>query len=208
MLVVALVCILARIYLPFVVMAENWIHDLRVARLTPPLAQHSGIAVVTITEETLTAFPYRSPLDRHFLAGVLRSLEAKGVRAIGIDILFDQATEPAKDAELQRVMRELSVPLVVARVDEAIGLSEAQTDYMDSYLSGLDSALAMLPKDGLDGKVRAILLESRSNGRVAPGLAAALARAVGVQAPRGEFLPLDYYGNPNRATPPFPTYPA
>ncbi len=208
MLVVALACILARSYLPFVAMAENWIHDLRVARLTPSLAQHRDIAVVTITEETLTAFPYRSPLDRRFLAGVLRSLEAKGARAIGIDILFDQATEPAKDAELRRTLRELTVPLVVARVDAGIGLSEAQTGYMDAYLSGVETALAMLPKDGLDGKVRAILLESRDNGRVVPGLAAALARAVGVQAPRGEFLPLAYYGNPNGATPPFPTYPA
>ena len=208
MLVVALACILARGYLPFVAMAEIWIHDLRVARLTPSLAQYRDIAVVTITEETLTAFPYRSPLDRRFLAGVLRSLEAKGARAIGIDILFDQATEPAKDAELQRTLRELTVPLVVARVDAGIGLSEAQTDYMDAYLSGVDTALGMLPKDGLDGKVRSILLESRVNGRLTPGLAAALARAVGVQVPRGDFLPLAYYGNPNRATPPFPTYPA
>lgn len=207
-LVVALACILARGYLPFVAMAENWIHDLRIARLTPPLAQNRDIVVVTITEETLTAFPYRSPLDRRFLAGVLRSLEAKGVRAIGIDILFDQATEPAKDAELQRTLRQLSVPLVVARVDAGVGLSPGQTDYMDAYLGGLDSALAMLPKDGLDGKVRSILLEARQGGRRTPGLAAALARAVGVQVPRGEFLPLAYYGNPNRATPPFPTYPA
>jgi class 3 adenylate cyclase len=79
---------------------------------------------------------------------------------------------------------------------------------MDAYLSGVDTALAMLPKDGLDGKVRSILLESRDGGRLTPGLAVALARAVGVQAPRGDFLPLAYYGNPNRATPPFPTYPA
>jgi len=208
MLVVALACILARGYLPFVAMAENWIYDLRIARLTPPLPQHPDIVVVTITEETLTAFPYRSPLDRQFLAELLRNLEAKGVRAIGIDILFDQATEPAKDAELQRTLRGLSLPLVVGRVDTGVGLSEAQTDYMDAYLSGIDTALAMLPKDGLDGKVRSILLESRENGRVTPGLAAALARSVGVQAPRGEFLPLAYYGNPNLATPPFPTYPA
>lgn len=208
MLVVALACILARGYLPIVAMAENWIHDLRVARLTAPLPQHSDIAVVTITEETLTAFPYRSPLDRSFLAGVLRSLETKGARAIGIDILFDQATEPAKDAELQRTLRGLSIPLVVGRVDEETGLSRGQTDYMNAYLRGVDTALAMLPKDGLDGKVRAVLLESRHGGRIAPGLAAAIARAVGVQAPPGQFLPLAYYGNPNGATPPFPTYPA
>ena len=56
------------------------------------------------------------------------SLFPKAVRAIGIDILFDQATEPAKDAELQRTLRELSVPLVVARVDAGIGLSDSQTD--------------------------------------------------------------------------------
>ena len=208
LLLVALACVLARNFLPFVAMAEIWIHDLRVARLTPPAAQNREIAVVTITEETLTAFPYRSPLDRNFLAQVLHSLEAKGARAIGIDILFDQATEPAKDAELQRTLRTLSIPVVVGRVDDGVGLSEGQTDYMNAYLSGVDTALAMLPKDSLDGKVRAILLQSRDHGRSVPGFAAALARATGVQVPRGNYLPLAYHGNPNGVTPPFPTYPA
>lgn len=208
MLLVALACVLARNFLPFVAMAETWIHDLRVARLTPPAAQHREIAVVTVTEETLAAFPYRAPLDRGFLAQVLRTLEVKGARAIGVDILFDQATEPAKDAALQRTLRELSIPVVVGRVDAGIGLSEAQVAYMNDYLRGLDTGLAMLPKDGLDGKVRAILLESREHGRPVPGFAAALARATGTAVPRGDYLPLAYYGNPNRATPPFPTYPA
>ncbi len=208
MLLVAIICVLARHFLPFVAMAENWVYDLRKARLTPPAAQHAEIAIVTITEETLTSFAYRSPLDRRFLSTLLRDLEGKGARLIGIDILFDQPTEPAKDAELQRTLRELRVPVVVARVDRGIGLSDTQTAYMEDFPSGVETGLAMLPKDGLDGKVRSILLGRSERGRWRPGFAAALARVAGAQTPPGEFLPLVYYGNPNANPPPFPTYPA
>ena len=208
MLLVAVVCVLARHFLPFVAMAENWVYDLRTARLTPAAVQHTEIAIVTITEETLASFPYRSPLDRHFLAELLRTLEGKGARLIGIDILFDQPTEPAKDAALQRALRELGVPVVVARVDGRVGLSEAQAAYMEDYTSSVGSGLAMLPKDGLDGKVRSILLSRSERGRRIPGFAAALARAAGGTVPRGDSLPLVYYGNPQANPPPFPTYPA
>ena len=84
-------------YLPFLAMMENWTADYRVASLLPPEPQHPDIVIAAITEDTLAQFPYRSPVDRHFLAQLLDSLNTAGVRAVGIDVLFDQPSEPDKD---------------------------------------------------------------------------------------------------------------
>ena len=55
-------------FLPFVAAAEAWLSDVRIALLTPaPATQHADIAVLRITEDTLTGFHYRSPIDRGFL---------------------------------------------------------------------------------------------------------------------------------------------
>lgn len=206
--IVALACITGREYLPFVDLAENWVADLRVARLTPLRPQNKRIAVVTITEDTLTAFPYRSPVDRKFLSDLLRTLELKGARAIGIDILFDQPTEPAKDALLRRTLRELKIPVVVGRVDDGVGLSKSQLVYINEYLDGVETGLALLAKDNVDGKVRLNFLGKRIDGKWVPGFMVALARMVGATIPEGGEIPLAYHGNPNANPPPFPTYPA
>ncbi|MCH8835011.1 MAG: CHASE2 domain-containing protein, partial [Proteobacteria bacterium] len=61
---------------PLVGWVENRVADIRVAILSPPEPQHPDIVVVAVTEDTLAALPYRSPLDRRFLADLLRTLEA------------------------------------------------------------------------------------------------------------------------------------
>jgi adenylate cyclase len=66
-------------------------------RLSAPVQPLDGrIVVIGITEDTLDLFPYRSPIDRTFLAGVLDQLASAGVAAIGLDVLLDRSTEPAK----------------------------------------------------------------------------------------------------------------
>ena len=205
---VALACVLAREYVPFVTLAENWVADLRVARLTKPMPPHPRIAIVTINEDTLAEFPYRKPLDRRFFAELLRNLEAKGAELIGIDILFDQPTEPAKDAELQQTLRNLTIPVVVAQVDERIGVGERQLSYMRRYLEGVERAPVFLSKDGVDGKVRSIYLGEKQGENWVRGFAAKIAQVLGFPVPVQEVLPLAFYGNPNLDPPPFSTYPA
>ena len=48
------------------------------------------------------ALACRSPVDRAFLADLIERLRAAKVRAIGIDILFDQPTIPQNDERLRR----------------------------------------------------------------------------------------------------------
>ncbi|MCC2110724.1 MAG: CHASE2 domain-containing protein, partial [Hyphomicrobiales bacterium] len=63
----------------------------------PPTAE---IVIVAIDEDTLAKLPYRSPVDRSFLAGLIRRIDSGKTLAIGLDLLFDQPSEPQKDAEL------------------------------------------------------------------------------------------------------------
>ena len=68
---------------------ENWFGDLRVALVTPRQPASDEVVVLTINDDTLSTFPYRSPVSRAFLAELVTLLNQKGVKAIGLDILFD-----------------------------------------------------------------------------------------------------------------------
>lgn len=194
--------------LPVVRIAENWSRDLRIATLTPPEPQSDRIVVVTVTEETLAAFAYRSPLDRRFLAHLLRTLEEKGAAFIGLDILLDQPSEPEKDAELGEMLRGLSIPLVVAWADATDGLGERQSAFMQSYLSGLRRGVPAIVPDPVDGTVRGVHLREARGAKTRSGFVVVIAEALGAKVPEGEVLPLRYRGRPDVETSPFPVYPA
>jgi len=104
-------------------------------RDAPGPSATSDVAIVTFTETTLASLPYRSPLDRAFLAGLLDGLAAVGVRSVGFDILFDQATEPDKDQQLIDAIRRFPGPVVVAWADSRAGLIEAQSDWLEDFIS-------------------------------------------------------------------------
>ena len=72
---------------------ENKVSDIRVAAMQRPMPPSNDIVVVAINEDTLTAFSYRSPVDRGFLADLIVQLSAKGAKAIGVDVIVDQPTE-------------------------------------------------------------------------------------------------------------------
>ena len=143
-------------WMPFVKMVENWLSDYRIATLSPLQPQSPNIVIVTITEDTLEQFPYRSPLDRHFLATVLKTLEGYGAKAIGIDILFDQATETDKDDELKQTLLNLRIPVVVGFIGEQEGLSENQREYLADFVPADFRGYVTLIKDGVDATVRQI----------------------------------------------------
>ncbi|MDH5748628.1 MAG: adenylate/guanylate cyclase domain-containing protein [Rhodospirillales bacterium] len=201
-------CLFGVRYLPFITLAENWVDDLRISSLSPKQPQNTDIVIVTVTEDTLKTFPYRSPLDRHFISTLLKNLQDKGVRMIGLDILFDQATEPDKDAELQRTLREMKIPVFVSWPGNQLGLMDRQLKYLNAYMEGINRGLATLSKDGVDGKVRSIYLGGDSRGTWMPGLSAAMAGHLGAKIPKGGFLPLSFHSRPDADPPPFAVFPA
>ena len=174
-------------YLPFLNLAEQWLADFRIAALSPPQPQNQEIIILTVTEDTLAQFPYRSPLDRNFLSASLRILAERGVRAIGIDVLFDQPTEPDKDQGLKALLPVLGVPLVVSYAGDDEELTKKQMAYIDDFVPLELRGIPRLIKDGLTSTVRWIY-PGRHDGDAGfiTGFVPAIAEKIGVSIPERE----------------------
>ena len=121
---------------------ETEVNDqLRVVLPHHAAEQDKRISIVTLTEETLIQFPYRSPVDRGFLAELLTFLDEVGVKGVVFDILFDQPTEPEKDAALIAAMRAFDGPIVAAWGNEEAGLMKRFYGQLKSQDSTFATAL-------------------------------------------------------------------
>ncbi len=137
-------------YVAFLTYADRFLGDWEIAALTAPEPQSRDIVVVAITEDTLKAFPYRSPIDRQFLSDLLTTLAARAPRAIGLDILFDQPTEPGKDAALGAALKDIKVPLVVSYTDDTRLVDDDQQKFLDGFVPARERGLATLATDQFD----------------------------------------------------------
>ena len=176
---------------------DYFAQDEEVSSYAPAEPQDRDIVVITIDEETVQQFPYRSPVDRAFLAKVLSSLAADHPRAIGLDVLFDQPTVPAKDELLHRTLVGLPVPLVVAypASPPPFYFTPEQLDWLDKFVPLRLRADVSLPEDQF-GTVRTIFPGVRDRqGRYIYGFARTLAAKVGVKAPATE-IPIVWHGTP------------
>ena len=192
---------------PFLRAAENWVADLRVATLSPAEVQHPDIVIVAVTEDTLATLSYRSPLDRAFLADLVRAVDAAAPRAIGLDILLDQPTETAKDEALRAAIGGAKAPLVIAWADEADGLTERQTAFLLKNFGEVPKGYVNLLSDSADGAVRWVFPGKASSGGWVSGFAGALAQAAGAVVST-ETLVLAFRPGPKRGTPAFRIFPA
>ncbi|MBI1206163.1 MAG: CHASE2 domain-containing protein [Azospirillum sp.] len=201
--VTAAVMVWATRTLPFLAAVESWLVDYRLATLLPAEPQDPDIVIVAITEEVIARFPYREPVDRRFLAELLRTLAERGVRGILLDVLFDQPTEPEKDDELQRTLTGLGVPLVVSYAGAGQGLTEAQIAWLDRFLPVSLRGFASLLTDPLDGTVRRLFSGAAlPDGRFVRGAASALAVKLGYRPADGA-VPIAWHGRPDQETLPF-----
>jgi adenylate cyclase len=163
--------------------AEAWALDMRLGLLSPPSPAVDQIVLVGMDERVLAELPYRSPLDRGFLADLVAAVLAARPRAVGIDLLFDQPTEAAKDARLHRLLHEAEIPVVIAWADRADGLTPAQAAWIEEFTDSLIRGAAILHADAFDGRVRHVA--ARWPGGE-PGLAGALYAASQGRAPPAE----------------------
>ncbi len=193
-------------YISFLAGLENTAADIRVAALQPPQPQSNDIVIVAITEDTLSQFAYRSPVDRAFIAKVLLELEKKGAKLVGVDILFDQPTDENKDALLKNTLQKLSVPTFVSYSNSPDIVNEAQLDYMNAFVPEKMRAGAHLGSDPYDGSVRWIL-----PGADRPGMPVGFARKA-VQMlgmpDQPQRVEINWKPQQDANTPPFPVYPA
>ncbi|MBI4970120.1 MAG: adenylate/guanylate cyclase domain-containing protein [Rhodospirillales bacterium] len=193
---------------PALRLAENWLADLARVALAPAPPLSSDLVLVTITEDTLAALPYRSPVNRRLLAEAVEAIARAGAKGLALDILFDQPTEAEADARLSSALRRAAarMPVVTAYARQADHLSPAQIAFLDAYTKGLTQGLVNLPTDPDDGAVRWALKGMSVEGRgVLPGFALALARSASPSPPAlaAGTMPLAYPVDPAK----LPAYP-
>ncbi|MEZ5870772.1 MAG: adenylate/guanylate cyclase domain-containing protein [Nitratireductor sp.] len=189
---------------------ENLLSDLLSSTSSPFVGEPDGVVVVAIGEDTLKQYPYRSPIDRQFLAGLVEAVSRAEPKAIGIDILFDQPTEAAKDEALAKAISasvSSGVPVVIANAMEEDGLDPKQVEWLNRYAPDAFRGLATLARDRFDGVVREIFPGRLDKGRWVAGFTQAIAGFL-EQPPDTERKTMVYYRTEHAEPFAFPKYPA
>ena len=177
-----------------VVRAGNW---------SPP---SRDVVLVAIDEDSIADLPYRSPIDRGFLAEIVSKIVAAKPKAIGIDILFDQPSEARKDDALRSAIGFAEMPVVVA-TDASRNLTGRQAAWHASFTAGMTTGLATLRRDESDRVVRDAFVRGLADGKWRSGLAAAMLEALDPdRRPKGGLLA--YFPDPDGRPHAFVRYPA
>ena len=187
---------------------DNIAQDLLLNTVSPFNKPANDIVIVTITEDALRQFPYRSPIDRGFISELISTISKGGPRVIAIDILFDQPTETVKDQKLASTIRSLAVPFIVASIDVNDGLSAQQVEYLNNFVPEANRASARLARDPTDGIIRQLFVGQKSGGKFIQGFAATVASVSGAKVEAVEQLDMVYYLDADSKPFKFPTYPA
>ncbi len=161
---------------------ENLTYDLRMSLAAPPNA--TPMVIVKLDDAAIDAMRARSPcrclapIDKVWLADVIAALSAKGVKAIGIDVLLDTWKDTAEFTEFEKRTAALTTP-VVAVVDPGM---KPGVDYpVDPKLRYAD-ARALVSND-YDDVIRRY---DPQPGRLA-ALSTAVAHVVGATPPMTPF---------------------
>ena len=203
---VGLLSLVAARNLPIVAVAEAWTGDWMHALFEPFAPQHPDIVLLTLNEETLAGLPFRSPIDRGLLAQLLDTLAERQVRAVALDILFDQPTLETADAAFLQAARRFPAPLVVSWTDRATQLTERQYAFQRRYLDGIKAGFANMYSDPGDGTVRLAFPGRSEDGVWRGSLSAVLAESLGAPSVKEPF-PIHYRLGPDLDTPAFRAFP-
>lgn len=181
--------------------------DFRIAAFQEPIPPSRDIVVLAVDEETLTRFPYRSPVDRAFLSELLRQLDKRMPAVIGVDMLFDQPTEAAKDRALYQTIRTLNTPLFISYTTTPSVVTPAQLEYMNAFVPPEFRAAANLATDPFDGSVRWIF-PGEVDADTPIGFARKAVQLAGRQLPPAEQVEIAWRPQIDSATSTFAIYPA
>jgi adenylate cyclase len=147
---------------------ENLTYDLRVALMAPP-AQNEFV-VIKMDDEARNAMREASPchclspINKVWLANLIAALDAKGVRAVGVEYLLDTWASPQEFQEFSRRIANVKAPVVVV-VDPALrpGVDfpvDPKLRYADARaLVRVDQDDVVRRYDPLPGKTRALSAE-------------------------------------------------
>ena len=193
--------------IPPISTAESRFSDILLTQFQGERPVSEDIVVVKITEDTLAQFPYRSPLDRGFLAEIIQKILDSNAKALGIDILIDQPSEGEKDAKLLSVLSAAKGRAFLATAALEDGLNEAQVAYQRENLHTVSQAIVVLARDNNDGIVRHFLSSRQIDNRVLKSLSSAMIGQSASEADRN-YLRIVYSRNSDGEPHQFSEYPA
>ena len=136
---------------------------------------------------------------------MLEALDKKQPRAIGIDLLFDQPTEIAKDDRLRATLRAMKTPVFVSYSNDPAVVDEDQRAYLDDFVPPEMRAAATLLTDPFDGTVRWTYGGENRIGEPM-GFPRRALKAIGRETNR-ENVELAWRPRPDAETLPFPMFP-
>lgn len=210
----ALIGLLAVIYIAPLANLETKLKDIRIAAMQPPQDPSEQIVIIALDEATIARFPYRSPIDRGFLAEVVQAVADKGARAVGVDVILDQPTEPEKDDALKKVAASLSIPVRFSFTSSPGIVTPEQLDYMKAFVPPAQRMEANLLTDPFDGMVR----RSNPGGQLSKGkrvytenspkgFVPTMVELAGGVGPK-EAVEIAWRSRPDAENQPFPTFSA
>lgn len=179
----ALLSMFALDNISFLTSADRFVRDWEVAFRSPLEDQDPNILILSVNEQTMQNFPYRSPLDRGFLAQLLAAVDAKHPRAIVLDYLFDQPTEPAKDKALFNALRTMKTPTVASYFEADTTVSADQVKYLNWFVPPKLRARANMGTDQTD-TVRWIDPGGRTKSGFMTSVQRRVAQILGIETPR------------------------
>ena len=170
---------------------EHWTSDWRTALLADQApSQHPRTAVIVVDDETMYGYPYRSPIDRGLLAGLIETLDTAGARVIGLDFVFDQPTEPEKDRRLIAAIRKARDKVVIGTLDARVPLRPDQRAFQNRFVSETGAATGFVNlRYEIDNVVRGEAEAEKLIGNAAGALdsfASAIARKAGAVVPTAD----------------------
>jgi adenylate cyclase len=116
-------------FAPGLLRFEYALADTRTALLSDQLpSQHPHVAVVGITDQTLSDYKVRLPIDRVLLSRLIETIDAAGAKVIGIDLLFYRTAPADNDEMFINAVKAARAKVVLAAADERLGLSQPQID--------------------------------------------------------------------------------
>ncbi len=125
--------------IPIAADAERALYDVRAAFAalkTRQVSQDKRILLVPFTPDSQFRTGKRSPLDRTTLANALTNLDTMGAKAIGIDILFDQAQPD--DPRLIAALHAMKTPVWIGYATNAhnpLDILPWQQEFMDAFIA-------------------------------------------------------------------------
>ncbi len=124
--------------IPLIIQAERAFYDLQIATMAPRRDQDDRIVQIVYNDETLAATGKRSPLDRAILAKAIKRIDSFKPKAIGIDILIDQA-QP-EDAEIVAAFQTVKTPTFIAYAPSEIAEDKIlpwQQEFIENFQKSL-----------------------------------------------------------------------